>query len=184
VLVQLDRDEVQARRQAAVHERLRLALWRMDSWLSPQLAREAMRPASDYRSFPTAPTAWTRGLLKLAPDEVVTQSPLLGVESPLFPLHFEFGAEGLTSPQVPLGNERDVCEANGLDRPCSTRGGAAARLRRGADARGDRTEARRRRGAAADDGLQPGAGADRRAGSQQSVRRVLATGSVPASRTC
>ena len=115
VLLQLDRDEVHARAQAAKHERLRLALWRMDSWLSPQLAREAMRPANEYRPFPAAPTAWTRGLTKLAPDAVLVQSPLLVNESPLFPLHFEIGPNGVTSPQVPLGNERDLCEGNGVD---------------------------------------------------------------------
>lgn len=116
VLVRLDRDEVDARRQAFVHERLRLALWRMDSWLAPVLAREGLRPASDYRAFPSATTAWTRGFSRLGPDEVVTRSPLLGVESPLFALHFELSANGLTSPQVPTGNERDVAEANGVDR--------------------------------------------------------------------
>lgn len=116
VLVQLDRDEVDARRQAFVHERLRLALWRMDSWLAPVLAREGLRPASDYRAFPSAPNAWTRGFSRLGPNEVVTRSPLLGVESPLFALHFELSANGLTSPQVPTGNERDVAEANGVDR--------------------------------------------------------------------
>lgn len=126
VLLQLDHDELHARRQAAMHERLRLCLWRMDSWLAPQLAREAMRPASDYRAFPAAPAAWTRGLARIAPDEVVVKSPLLGVESALFPLFFELGADGPTSPQVPLGNERDVCEADGIDRDVLDR--AAARL--------------------------------------------------------
>lgn len=116
VLVRLDRDEVDARRQAFVHERLRLALWRMDSWLAPVLAREGLRPASDYRAFPSATTAWTRGFSRLGPNDVVTRSPLLGVESPLFALHFELSANGLTSPQVPTGNERDVAEANGVDR--------------------------------------------------------------------
>lgn len=116
VLVRLDRDEVDARRQAFVHERLRLALWRMDSWLAPVLAREGLRPASDYRAFPSATTAWTKGFSRLGPNEVVTRSPLLGVESPLFALHFELSANGLTSPQVPTGNERDVAEANGVDR--------------------------------------------------------------------
>ncbi len=114
-LLQLDDDEVHARGQAAWQERLRLALWRMDSWLAPQLAREAMRPPHEYRSFPTAPTAWTAGLAKLEPGAVVVQSPLLTEESPLFPLHFELGPDGLTSPQVPRGNERDLCEANGVD---------------------------------------------------------------------
>ncbi len=45
------------------------------------------------------------------------QSPLLTNESPLFPLYFEFGAPavGVCSPQVPTGNERDLCEGNGID---------------------------------------------------------------------
>lgn len=112
----LDRDELAARQQAALHEKLRLALWRMDSWLSPQLAREAMRPAADYRAFPPAGAAWTRGLARLPKDEVVVPSPLLGFRSELFVLHFQLDARGtLSSPQVPTGNERDLAEANGMD---------------------------------------------------------------------
>lgn len=135
VLLRLDRDEVQAREQAALHERLRLALWRMDSWLSPQLAREAMRPPAEYRPFPAATTAWTRGLTKLAADDVIVQSPLLTAELPLFPLHFEIGPAGITSPQVPVGNERALCEAAGiaadrLDRAAARMRAFAARLQR------------------------------------------------------
>jgi signal transduction histidine kinase len=114
-LTRLDRDELQARQQAALHEKLRLALWRMDSWLSPQLAREAMRPPAEYQSFAPAAGAWTRGLNKLAPDEVLVQSPLLGFESPRMLLHFEIGPDGsVTSPQSPRGNQRDVAAANGI----------------------------------------------------------------------
>jgi len=114
-LLRLDRDELQARCQAQLHEKMRLALWRMDSWLSPQFAFEAMRPASDYHAFPTAPTAWTRSFSRLAPDDVLVRSPLLGYESPVFSLHFELAPNGqLSSPQVPIGNERDVAEANGV----------------------------------------------------------------------
>ncbi|MBM4061992.1 MAG: HAMP domain-containing histidine kinase [Planctomycetes bacterium] len=126
VLVRLDRDERHARQQAAVHERLRLGLWRMDSWLSPQLAREAMRPPAEFRAFPVAQSAWTRGFTKLAPDAVVTESPLLRSGSLLFPLHFELDGDVLKSPQVPLGNERDVAEASGVDKTALDR--AAARL--------------------------------------------------------
>ncbi len=111
-LLQLDTDEREARREAAVQERLRLALWRMDSWLAPQLAYESMRPTSDYAPFPSATAAWTKGFRRIAPDEVVVQSPLLGAQSPLFRLHFEFNDSGLCSPQAPLGNERDFAEAN------------------------------------------------------------------------
>ncbi|MBL8727636.1 MAG: HAMP domain-containing histidine kinase [Planctomycetes bacterium] len=115
-LVRLDHDEVQARQQAELHEKLRLALWRMDSWLSPQLAREARRPPAEYQSFPPTAGAWTRGYDKLAPDEVLVQSPLLGFESELMLLHFELQPDGsVSSPQVPTGNQRDLAEANGID---------------------------------------------------------------------
>ena len=115
-LVRLDRDEVHARQQAELHEKLRLALWRMDSWLSPQLAREARRPPAEYQCFPPTGGAWTRGYSKLAPDEVLVQSPLLGFESELLLLHFESLPDGsVASPQVPTGNQRDLAEANGIE---------------------------------------------------------------------
>ncbi len=115
-VVGLDRDEVRARQVAVAEQKMRLALWRMDSWLSPRLAREAMRPAGEYRSFAPAANAWTKGFNKIAPDEVLVPSPLLSFRSELFVLHFELHQDGsLTSPQVPTGNERDVAEAEGRD---------------------------------------------------------------------
>ncbi|MCA8978123.1 MAG: HAMP domain-containing histidine kinase [Planctomycetes bacterium] len=115
-IVGLDRDEVRARRLAADEQKMRLALWRMDSWLSPRLARESMRPASEYQAFAPAPAAWTRGFSRIAPDEVLVPSPLLSFSSELFPLHFELRADGrVSSPQVPTGNQRDVAEVEGRD---------------------------------------------------------------------
>jgi signal transduction histidine kinase len=126
-LLQLDRDELQARCQAQLHEKMRLALWRMDSWLSPQFAFEAMRPASDYRAFPAPAAVWTRSFSRIAPDDVIVPSPLLGYESSVFSLHFELAQNGqLGSPQVPTGNERDVAETNGVSAQVIER--AAARL--------------------------------------------------------
>lgn len=113
-LLQLDGNERDARRESVVQERLRLALWRMDSWLSPQLARETLRPASDYTTFPTAANAWTKGFSRIGRDQVMVQSPLLGAESPLFRLHFEVSEAGISSPQVPTGNQRDFAEGNGI----------------------------------------------------------------------
>jgi signal transduction histidine kinase len=114
-LIVLDREETLARRQAELHEKLRLALWRMDSWLSPHVVREAMRPSADYRSFAPAPAAWTKGLSRLPPNEVLVPSPLLSFRSEWFRLHFELAADGtLTSPQVPTGNQRDIAEADVL----------------------------------------------------------------------
>jgi signal transduction histidine kinase len=125
-LLRLDRDEVHARAQASTHERLRLALWRLDSWLASLIAREALRPASEYRAFPAAQTAWTIGNARIASDGVKVQSPLVTTDTPLFPLHFELGPNGVTSPQVPLGNDRDLCEGNGV--PAARLDAAATRL--------------------------------------------------------
>ena len=54
-LLQLERDEREARRDSAVQERLRLALWRMDSWMSPQLARENLQPVTTPPFHPQPP---------------------------------------------------------------------------------------------------------------------------------
>ncbi|MFM1874230.1 MAG: hypothetical protein RL398_3652 [Planctomycetota bacterium] len=114
VVVGLERDELRARRASADEQNLRLALWRMDSWLAPRLAREALRPIGDFRAFASPQDAWTRGFSKIAADEVLVPSPLLGESPALFPVHFEIDREGrVTSPQVPEGNERDVAEAGG-----------------------------------------------------------------------
>lgn len=48
--LQLDRAEKAARRQAAVEENVRLALWRMDSALAALVARENARPYFAYKS--------------------------------------------------------------------------------------------------------------------------------------
>ena len=49
VVVALERSEQRARAETDYQESLRLAMWRMDSWLALLLAREAARPGSDYR---------------------------------------------------------------------------------------------------------------------------------------
>lgn len=90
VVVQLERSELQARAETDYQESLRLALWRMDSWLSLLLAREAARPSADYQPFDPASG--------LAP------SPLLELDSEFLLLHFEVDSRGaVTSPQIPLG---------------------------------------------------------------------------------
>lgn len=74
--LRLERAEAAARRQAAVEENVRLALWRMDSDVMPILAREAARPYF-------LPSSYTLEL----PERVL--------------LHFQFEADGrLTSPQM------------------------------------------------------------------------------------
>ena len=42
--IKVDRAQAEAYRLAALEEKVRLALWRMDSALSPLVAREGVRP--------------------------------------------------------------------------------------------------------------------------------------------
>lgn len=108
--------ESQALARTRHAETLRLALWQMDSWLAPLLAREAARPWYEYRSFYEAPEgSYTKLLNEIPAGSFLNRSPLLDFESDLVLLHCEFGADGVvTSPQVPDGNQLDLAEANGV----------------------------------------------------------------------
>jgi signal transduction histidine kinase len=91
----LERAEIRARTEAAHQESLRLALWRMDSWLAPLLAREAARPYFDYQAFYPQQRAYTTLLYPIEPGEVLTPSPLLSYASEYLPLHFQVGPDGI-----------------------------------------------------------------------------------------
>ncbi len=110
--LRLDRAEAEARRQGAIEENVRLALWRMDSALAPLIARENARPYFNYSSFYPAGRAYTRMFAQIRPGEVLIPSPILTEVSPYILLHFQFAPDGeLTSPKVPTGNMRDIAEA-------------------------------------------------------------------------
>ena len=109
--LRLDRAERDARGQAELEESVRLALWRMDSALSPLIAQENARPYFAYTAFYPVERAYTAMFAKIGKGEVLTPSPLLTQVSPYILLHFQFGPAGeLTSPQVPTGNMRDLAE--------------------------------------------------------------------------
>jgi hypothetical protein len=109
--LRLDRSEAEARRQAAVEENVRLALWRMDAAVAPLIAQESIRPYFTYSAFYPAERAYTRMYQEIKSGEVLVPSPLLTPNSPEVLLYFQFGQDGeLTSPQVPTGNMRDLAE--------------------------------------------------------------------------
>ncbi|MBM4030565.1 MAG: HAMP domain-containing histidine kinase [Planctomycetes bacterium] len=109
--LQLDRAEAEARRQAALEENVRLALWRMDSALAPLIAQENARPYFAYNAFYPAERAYTKMFAEIERDEVLLPSPLLTATSEHVLLHFQFDPDGaLSSPQVPTGNMRDLAE--------------------------------------------------------------------------
>jgi signal transduction histidine kinase len=100
----LDLDDAQRRLQAEAEreEKVRLALWRMDSALSLLMAGEDARAPLEYRSFHSPARAWTQDNKEVAGGGFRIPSPLLAVPSTNTRLHFEFiPNRPPTSPQVP-----------------------------------------------------------------------------------
>ncbi len=110
--LRLESQQREARAEADLQERVRLALWRMDPKAGALLARESARPYFEHRSFFPAERAYTKMLEEVKPGEVLVPSPLLVLHDRLVRLHFQVGDDGmLTSPQAPTGNLRDLAEA-------------------------------------------------------------------------
>ncbi len=107
IAVRVERAEARARREAALEEKVRLALWRMDSALAPLIARESGRPYFAYRSFYPAQRGYTRMFAEARAGELLAPSPLLTEEPEHIFNYFQFEPDGkLTSPQVPGENVR------------------------------------------------------------------------------
>lgn len=114
-VLDLERSEWAARADARRQEVLRLALWRMDSWLAPRLARESARPYFEYLSYYPQERAYTRMLTPIEEGAILTPSPLLTFREPFITLHFQVEESGrLSSPQVPTSNHRDLAESTVL----------------------------------------------------------------------
>src|SRR5690606_38311165 len=90
---------VRLERQSRTETVVRLALWRMDSALTPVIAQEAARPYFHYLPFYPFERAYTELWQEVRPGEVVAPSPLLTAEAPFIRLHFQIEPDGrLTSP--------------------------------------------------------------------------------------
>jgi len=101
-LLRLDEAEARARQQAALEECVGLALWRMDSALSPILAQESARPYFTYSTFLPVDRGYGRMLNRGVDGEAMVPSPLLGEVSPYLLVHFQFEPDGrLSGPRVP-----------------------------------------------------------------------------------
>lgn len=104
-LVRLDRAESEAQAQAALEQKVRLALWRADSALAPLVARENVRPSFAYTPFFPADRGYSRMLNRPPGQEMLSPSPLLTEAAPYVMVHFQFESDGrLSSPQAPTGS--------------------------------------------------------------------------------
>lgn len=114
-LLSAQAQEASALRDGVRDDMVREALWRMDGTMAPLLASESLRPPSDYEAFRSPSTAVNRLLQQVPQGEVLTPSPLLVATPEWIRMHFQFTpTAGVTSPQVPEGNWRDLAEGNYL----------------------------------------------------------------------
>jgi signal transduction histidine kinase len=103
--LRLEQDQIEARAQADLYSKLRIALWRLDSYMIPELSREASRPFTHYNAvYVPAPAFDNRGN-QIPPGTVLELSPLLNADLPEWMLlHFSNSKEaGWWSPQVLSG---------------------------------------------------------------------------------
>jgi hypothetical protein len=106
----LSMEKVQAREvlEAERDDRLRLALWRADAYVSSLLIRENSRPIEHLRAFREAEQVY-KGNLPYSPDGMLLPSPLLTERPDYVKLYFTL-SEGteLRSPQSPTGSQKDL----------------------------------------------------------------------------
>ena len=108
IVLRLERAEALAQAQAAREENARLALWRMDSALTPLVTRESARPYFHYGAYHASAGGYGSLLAEPAAGQALTASPLLRETPPHVLLHFQLAPDGsITSPQVPEGSLRD-----------------------------------------------------------------------------
>lgn len=110
-VVRLEDRERRAQANAAFEESVRLALWRLDSALTPLIAREAGRPYFQYQPFYAADRPYSAMLGEPRAGDVLVPSPLLQEPTPFVRLHFQRLSDGpLASPEVPTGNLRALAD--------------------------------------------------------------------------
>ena len=105
-----DSAEALGRQRATQEENVRLALWRMDSQMSPLVAQESALPYFVFNSFYSAQRAYGRmfndptRFSKGANLDEFVPSPLLLQPTSQVLLHFQFNPQHqLSSPEVPTG---------------------------------------------------------------------------------
>jgi signal transduction histidine kinase len=110
-VLRLESREAVSQATAERQQAVRLALWRMDSALTPVIAREASRPYFHYQSFYPTDRAFTRMLDAVNPGDVLVPSPLLDAPVGVIRLYFQVDPSGtVSSPQVPKSDQRKLAD--------------------------------------------------------------------------
>jgi signal transduction histidine kinase len=94
--------------EAQVQEKVRLALWRMDSLASAILIRENSRPAWHYQAFYAPDDLFASSTQSIPKGQALMPSPLFGSLPDLVRLNFEIVSGTYASPQAPAGQQREL----------------------------------------------------------------------------
>jgi signal transduction histidine kinase len=114
-VLRLDDAQRQQLAEAEREEKVRLALWRMDSALAVLVATEDARSPLEYQAFHSPPRAWAPDKTAVPAGRFLLPSPLMTAASTNTRLHFEFGADRVpASPQVPPPSFRLLALDEGL----------------------------------------------------------------------
>ncbi|NQT91387.1 MAG: HAMP domain-containing histidine kinase [Lentisphaerae bacterium] len=116
-VLRLERANAEVQRAAAREEVVRIALWRMDSAISPMVIQESARPYFEYVAFNDAGTVYPNLLDREARDELVPSPLLLQAPSNVlvyFNGVYREGKQGteINSPQVPAPPLTELAEDN------------------------------------------------------------------------
>ena len=116
--LRLEDEQLAAHAESAREELIRQALWRLDSYVAPQLAVEAGRPFNHYSAVFAAWGVQRGADGEQRPGVVVEPSPLVNPDVPAWMLlHFQLdAASGWESPQAPSAHISRVL----LDTPIAT----------------------------------------------------------------
>lgn len=93
---------------AQVQEKVRLALWRMDSLTSALLIRENSRPAWHYQAFYAPDDLFASSTQSIPKGQALMPSPLFGSLPEHVQLHFEIVSGVACSPQAPMGQQKEL----------------------------------------------------------------------------
>lgn len=124
----LEKQRRQTAEDAQVQEKVRLALWRMDSLASALLIRENSRPAYHYQAFYAPDDLFANATQSIPKGQALMPSPLFASLPDLVQLHFEVVSGSTCSPQAPMGPQKEIASNWYATSPQS--GQAAAKLKK------------------------------------------------------
>lgn len=111
-----EKERAEAEAASLLGERVRLSLTRMDGIGSDLLVAENLRAPMFFKPYFSPANIVTNQLQDVEQGIVLQPSPLLVEEVDFINLHFEVNPSGkVSSPQVPVGNQRERALGSGLD---------------------------------------------------------------------